>query len=220
MRSCKLPPASVTELESIRNLIRATEESRRRVIEDLLSTQMIPAYEQSIRNISAHMAHLAPVIEERKRQDERVAKELAELYSSVKAAFERGERVSHDALVAVRGLQNLAESANRIVSDRQATGAKTSEGVPEDPIAEPQPKYGERILYLLLSRKNREYVLGDLEEEYSDIVAKFGPGFARVWYRKQVLASITPMIGQRIVGLLKVISLVKAFEWLVRWIRS
>jgi hypothetical protein len=79
------------------------------------------------------------------------------------------------------------------------------------------PLTGEKFMYLFLPKKDREALLGDLEEEYRSIILpKFGPRFARIWYWKQVLTSILPIVRCRIVALLKLLSLAKVLEWVSR----
>ena len=64
----------------------------------------------------------------------------------------------------------------------------------------PQPEYGysrraEYILYLVLPKKDRESVPGDLAEEYETVILpRFGPRRAKWWYWKQVLFSIGPIL--------------------------
>jgi len=54
------------------------------------------------------------------------------------------------------------------------------------------PKAGELLLYLLLSRKDREEIAGDLQEELPEVHEKFGIVWATVWYYCQVLRTIAP----------------------------
>lgn len=73
------------------------------------------------------------------------------------------------------------------------------------------PKYGERLLYLLLSKDERKNLIGDLAEEYIELQAKHGLKFARVWYWKQVCGSFFSLA-------------VRAVRWglyagIVEWVR-
>jgi hypothetical protein len=53
------------------------------------------------------------------------------------------------------------------------------------------PKWGERALLMLLkNRDRREYVVGDMQEEYADIRLRHGVKYANIWYWKQVMLSI------------------------------
>lgn len=56
------------------------------------------------------------------------------------------------------------------------------------------PTYGERILYLLLSKEERKNLIGDLAEEYLELQAKHGVGFAKAWYWKQVCGSFFSLV--------------------------
>ncbi|MDQ1591610.1 MAG: hypothetical protein QOG71_2237 [Pyrinomonadaceae bacterium] len=71
-------------------------------------------------------------------------------------------------------------------SGHDKTPANTKKPVP--------PKRAEKLLLLILDKKGREYLVGDLAEEYTEIAAKQGERFAKVWYYKQVAASAWPMI--------------------------
>jgi hypothetical protein len=55
------------------------------------------------------------------------------------------------------------------------------------------PKFAEYLLYLFLSKKDREHLIGDLAEEYLEVRAKFGQRAANFWYYKQVISSIWPL---------------------------
>ena len=61
------------------------------------------------------------------------------------------------------------------------------------------PKFGERILLLILrTKEERANIPGDLEEEYRKIAAKHGARYAKIWYYKQVSASAWPSIWKTI----------------------
>lgn len=77
------------------------------------------------------------------------------------------------------------------------------------------PKGAEKMLYFILPGDSREQIAGDLEEEYrSVILPKFGPGYARRWYRMQVAKSIGPVLWEHLTKLIKLGILAKAAEWL------
>jgi sulfatase maturation enzyme AslB (radical SAM superfamily) len=84
--------------------------------------------------------------------------------------------------------------------------------VKTDPELTKPPKSAEFLAYMLLPRSDRENVLGDLAEEYPSIVMKFGQRRAQIYFYKQVLASIWPLVRK---------SLVKwgAVGWIVQWLR-
>jgi len=56
------------------------------------------------------------------------------------------------------------------------------------------PLLGERLLLLILTKEERTNIPGDLAEEFTEIAAKHGERFARVWYYKQVAASAWPLV--------------------------
>lgn len=73
------------------------------------------------------------------------------------------------------------------------------------------PRFGERLLLLILTKEERVNIPGDLEEECREIAVKHGARYARLWYYKQVVASAWPMICKVVRwGLL---------AWLGAWIR-
>lgn len=51
------------------------------------------------------------------------------------------------------------------------------------------------LLYLFLPKKNRVALLGDLEEEYKEVYARFGAKSANIWFWKQVLTSLWPLFS-------------------------
>ncbi len=61
------------------------------------------------------------------------------------------------------------------------------------------PKSAEYILLLVLSKRDRENLIGDLAEEYAEIVQKHGTLKANFWYCKQAATSVAPSI-KKIVG--------------------
>jgi hypothetical protein len=65
------------------------------------------------------------------------------------------------------------------------------------------PMFAEYLLYLLLPKKEREPLLGDLEEEYHDIYRRFGCQHARFWYCWQVGASLWPLVTRAVKKLIK-----------------
>jgi len=56
------------------------------------------------------------------------------------------------------------------------------------------PRFGERVLLLILSREERINIPGDLQEEFACIAAKHGYPYASIWYYKQVGASACPLV--------------------------
>jgi hypothetical protein len=94
--------------------------------------------------------------------------------------------------------------ADYVDSKHDKTPASTKTPVP--------PKRAEKLLLLILDKKGREYLVGDLAEEYTEIAANQGEQFAKVWYYKQVAASAWPMIRKVLrFGL---------YIWIGEWIRQ
>jgi hypothetical protein len=58
------------------------------------------------------------------------------------------------------------------------------------------PCFGEYLLYFLLTKAERVYLIGDLTEEYEQVLHKFGKRAATWWYYKQVLESIWPLLSR------------------------
>lgn len=73
------------------------------------------------------------------------------------------------------------------------------------------PKNAEYLIYLLIPKKNREVMLGDLEEDFYIVCEKFGPLKAKFHYWFQVLRSIPPLIGASALKILMA-SITKAFR--------
>jgi hypothetical protein len=78
------------------------------------------------------------------------------------------------------------------------------------------PKAAEYILFLVLSKKDRDAVLGDLEETFHEAYAKYGLRKAQFAYWFQVLNSIGPFVWARAS---------KLFGWglgaaILAWIKS
>jgi hypothetical protein len=56
------------------------------------------------------------------------------------------------------------------------------------------PKHAEQLLLLILCKRDRDNLMGDLEEDFRKVQAKQGIRFARLWYWKQALGSAWPLI--------------------------
>jgi hypothetical protein len=57
------------------------------------------------------------------------------------------------------------------------------------------PRNAEFLLYCFLSKEDRAGLIGDLMQEYQmDVLPKFGPRRANVWYWSQVMRSIAPVV--------------------------
>jgi hypothetical protein len=60
------------------------------------------------------------------------------------------------------------------------------------------PKHAAYLLYIFLPKKDRDPLLGDLEEDYHRLLKEFGPRRARTFYYTQVAWSIGPIIWRAI----------------------
>jgi hypothetical protein len=69
-----------------------------------------------------------------------------------------------------------------------------------------RPPTSAKFLLLLIPRRNREHLIGDLEEEYAAVVLpEYGFRKARLWYWFQVLATLGPILwneAKRIAGVI------------------
>lgn len=66
------------------------------------------------------------------------------------------------------------------------------------------PRRAEYLLrFLPISHKDREAVIGDLEEEYHDICQQFGQKHALHWYWYQVIVSFWPFFKAAIKSIIK-----------------
>jgi hypothetical protein len=80
------------------------------------------------------------------------------------------------------------------------------------------PQRAEFLLYLCLSRDDRECIPGDLLEEFTDrIVPRLGLKKGQWWYWAQVVRSIVPLLTQRLARLAKWGAIARAAETL--WTR-
>lgn len=83
------------------------------------------------------------------------------------------------------------------------------------------PKGAEFVLYLLLSKEDRESIPGDLQEEFSEIILpRFGRRKAWLWYWAQVVRSILPLVASRALRLLKFVVFAKITATVARWLGS
>lgn len=75
------------------------------------------------------------------------------------------------------------------------------------------PRLAEYLAYVFLPRRDRETLLGDLTEEYPSVLAKFGSQRALIYFYKQVVWSIWPLLRKTAIkwGL---------FGWVVELIRK
>jgi hypothetical protein len=73
------------------------------------------------------------------------------------------------------------------------------------------PFHSEYLLHLLLTKTEREALIGDLVEEYGEIVHRFGKRYANLWFYKQVAFSIWPFVR-------RAVTRAAALIWLSRWV--
>lgn len=75
------------------------------------------------------------------------------------------------------------------------------------------PPRAAKFMLLLIPKKYRENIVGDLEEEYrTQVLPEFGPRKAAIWYWTQVLCSLLPLAWsqiKRIAGLAAVWNLIR-----------
>lgn len=57
------------------------------------------------------------------------------------------------------------------------------------------PKPAQLLLYLLLPKKQREAVIGDLEEQYTEACQRLGKRGADIWYFVEVMKSVWPILA-------------------------
>ncbi|MBV9960115.1 MAG: hypothetical protein JO360_16940 [Acidobacteria bacterium] len=88
----------------------------------------------------------------------------------------------------MKKVSDMALSREEIEDKNVATNQST-----ELVISAP-PKRAEQALLLMLSKEEREHLIGDLAEEYSEIESIHGERFANLWYSKQAVASAWPLI--------------------------
>jgi hypothetical protein len=75
-----------------------------------------------------------------------------------------------------------------------AVRRRLAEKSPENAV----PQSAEFLLDLFLSAKDRDEVLGDLQEQYAKRVTKYGHVKAKIWLYKQVGASMLPLLWKLI----------------------
>ena len=62
-------------------------------------------------------------------------------------------------------------------------------------------KWGDFVLRLLVRRRDRETISGDLLEEYREHVRPTrGPWAARIWYVRQILSFVSPLVWGLLIG--------------------
>jgi hypothetical protein len=108
--------------------------------------------------------------------------------------------VNSDTWDAVLGQLKIdTKQANAVVAKaRPIPPLQVSMGVARAVSSAVPPRFP-KFLLLLIPKKNREYVIGDLEEEFHTIlVPEYGYRIARCWYWAQVLAAFVPMLWDQL----------------------
>jgi hypothetical protein len=85
-------------------------------------------------------------------------------------------------------------------------------GTTQAPVYYHPPRFAEYLLYIFISRAERIYLLGDLSEDYEEILSKFGKRRADLWFYKQTVLSLRPLVG-------RAISSLRFIGWVVEIIR-
>ncbi len=108
--------------------------------------------------------------------------EMKQIVPNVNALALDTEEAKRTALIVV-GLVVAIVLLSSVITSKEEAGA---------------PKFGELILYKFTSKDDRESLIGDLTEEYLEILSKSGRRVADFWYYKQVLSSIWPLTKKAI----------------------
>lgn len=77
------------------------------------------------------------------------------------------------------------------------------------------PKFAQYILYLFVKKKERDGLLGDLRQEYMEVLANFGRKGAKLWFYKQVFSSIRPLAARGIIKWTAIAGLVRLLRRIV-----
>jgi len=103
-----------------------------------------------------------------------------------------------------------AKILSKVLSEklRRALGSETT----TVPVAARPPFNAEYLLHILLPSEEREFVIGDLIEEYSQVFERFGKRRADTWFYKQVAGSLLPLLRRTILR-------IGALVWLGRILR-
>lgn len=101
-------------------------------------------------------------------------------------------------------------------STRQMTSPENPHDTSQERLANRAPHRppfnAEYLLYFLLSKKDRKILIGDLIEEYGDVLGRFNKRRADIWFYKQVAGSLLPLLRHSLLRL-------GALVWLGRVLR-
>jgi hypothetical protein len=113
-------------------------------------------------------------------------RQLEELF---RAAPEHGSVSMKESAEAV--FIELTRERNRLVHEFSALALKSHGRHTSEFVRRQGPPGSAKFLLLLMPKKDRGSLLGDLEEEYRTyVLPEYGPAKARWWYWWQVIASI------------------------------
>ena len=84
-------------------------------------------------------------------------------------------------------------------------------------ISTPFPRTSMAFLYFLLPKRHRENFIGDMQAEFNMAADRMGPFWAKLWFSKEVLSEIGPVLWPR---LRRLAGLVTFLEVVRRWIGS
>lgn len=81
---------------------------------------------------------------------------------------------------------------------------------------EPRPPFNaEYVLHLLLRKDERDVVIGDLIEEYANVLERFNKRRADIWFYKQVGGSLFPLMRRAVVKIGALVWLGRVLQRLV-----
>jgi len=105
-------------------------------------------------------------------------------------------------------LEFIARRAINLIREKRFGGSKP----PQKHLQNRPPVNAEYVLYLLLSKDEKEAAIGDLNELHGRILVRFNKRRADIWYYKQVVGSLWPLLRRAIVK-------IGALVWLGRVLR-
>lgn len=80
---------------------------------------------------------------------------------------------------------------------------------------EEPPLSAQKLLLFALSQDKRENLIGDLQEEFqTEILPKFGPRAARLWYWSQVVRSLSPIFLASLKKVVRLGVLLRISDWI------
>jgi hypothetical protein len=118
----------------------------------------------------------------------------------IKVVISRRERELQTAEL----FRNKLLSNSAAESEHQSVTSRSNSEQPHTGV----PRVAEFLLDLLLSPKEQESGIGDLQELYTKRVAKVGTARAKLWIYTQVLRSATPLLWRLV-----------TLGWVAEWIR-